>query len=127
MISYLNCFNEIKLGLLQKKQYLYIKDIKKNFIILKLLTKYNIIIGFKKKKKGDNFFYLVYLNNSVSYFNIKNLFKINNYKVLKLKDMTKIKNKNSFTQYILSTPKGFLNMQESIKMGVGGKLIFRIY
>lgn len=126
MITYLSCFNSIKLALIQKKQYTYININNKNNIILNLFIKYNIITGYKIISIKNSQKYLVFLNKSVAYFNIKNLLKITKPRHIKFKELIKLNNKNTHTTYILCTSKGFLNIKEAIFQKIGGILIFRI-
>lgn len=127
MIQYIKCLNNIKLALKQKKFFTYIEVNKKNKKVLDLLIKYNIIIGFSLIHSKKNLLYKVYLNISIPFYNLKNLLKISKPKILKLKGMNKLQNKNTQTIYILNTSEGFLNIREAIQKKQGGTLLFRIF
>lgn len=126
MITYLNCFNLIKLSLLQKKRYTYIPINKKNTEIMFLLLKYNVILGYKIIQFNKVKKYLIFINTQVPYYNIKNLLKVTKPRFLKIKDLKNLSNKNTLTNYILCTSVGFINIKEAIFLKIGGILIFRI-
>lgn len=127
MFSYLKCFNDVKLALLKKNRYTYINITRKNTIIIKLLNKYNVILGFRIVTIRREKIYLVYVNTSVNYFNLKNLHKLSNPRFLKYHELKSLANKNTGTKYILSSSIGFIDIKEAVNKKIGGILLFRLY
>lgn len=79
------------------------------------------IVSFKK-----NNFFLVIINSKYNYFDLKNLVQLTKPRYLKLKDLNELNNKNTNSNYILCTSKGFLNIKEAIVLKTGGLLSFKI-
>lgn len=126
MLTYLNCFNTVKLALLKKNKFTYIEINRKNTIIITLLLKYNVVLGFKIININNKNIYVVYVNSAINYLSIKNLHKISNPRFVKYKDLKFLSNKNTGTKYILSTSKGFIDIKEALHIKIGGILLFKI-
>ena len=117
---YFNILNKIKLNNLIKKKILII-NIKNNELnFLKKLIKLNIIkYIFKKKNK-----YILILNffkKNKLIFNFKNLYKPSNIKIIKLKNLKKINDKNKII--IMTSNKGIIDNYEAFKKKTGGVII----
>jgi len=126
LLGYINCFNAVKLALIRKETYTFVRINRKNLLCLQLLLKYNVINGFKKINFKEKEVFFVYLNTKYLWFNLKNLYKITNAQSLKYYLMNQLQNKNTKTIYIFSTSKGLLNLQECINLKIGGVVLFRI-
>lgn len=91
------------------------------------MTKYNVILGYKIVLIKNIEYFLVTINSKTNHFELKNLVQLTKPRYLKLKDLNKLNNKTTYSNYILCTSKGFLNIKEAIIKKTGGLLAFRIF
>lgn len=127
MLPYINTFNFIKLNVIKKSKFNYIRTSKKRIIVIKLLLKYNVITGYKFITRNKINFIKVYFNTNFPFFKLKNLCKLTNQRTLKHKHMLVLNNKYTDSKYILSTSKGLLELKEAIQLKIGGVLLFKIF
>ena len=126
MLGYLNAFNLIKLNIIKRSKFGYIDISKKTTIIIKLLMKYDIIIGYSYITINNKKLFKVYFNTKFKCNNLKNLCKLTNQRTLKLRHLIKLSNKNTESKYIFCTSKGLIELKEAINYKVGGILLFKI-
>lgn len=97
----------------------------RDFIIIRLFIKFNIVKVCKSEKK-TNIIYFNYVNGKPAFRNIKNLYKPSKPSFINLKQIEKFnKKKNSI--FILSTNKGLITNFEAEKEKIGGILVFSIH
>jgi len=117
--------NLIKVNYILKKKKLKTKLNKKDFEIIKLFMKLNLI---KFVKKDNKYFdiYFKYAKNNIMFFNIKNMYKPSKPTFINIKEIKKINKKNN-NIFILSTNKGVITNFEAEKNNIGGVLIFILH
>lgn len=115
--------NKIIMNSINKKKTLkFNKNINKKFI--NIFIKLNII-KYSIKYNNNIILILNFFKNNKLLFNIKNIYKPSNYKLIKLKNLKKLNKLNKII--ILSTNKGILNNFESEKKKTGGIALFYVW
>lgn len=119
--------NLIKINYILKKKKLKIKLNKRDFSILKIFLKLNIIKLIKHNNKNKNIFTISfqYINGEIIFKNIKNLNKPSKPLLMNLKQILEINKKKNHILY-LSTNKGLINNFEAEKYKIGGVVILQI-
>jgi len=116
--------NKIKINNVIKKKILFTKIKNKELNLIKKLIKLNII---KYIYKYNNKYILLlnfYKKNKLI-FNIKNLYKPSNNKVLKYRNIEKINKTNKII--LISSNKGIINNFEAKKKITGGVIIMYLW
>jgi ribosomal protein S8 len=102
---------------------MFIKNSTKNKIILQLFLDNNLAVGYKEENKN---ILKVFLTAMPSPYRLKNFFRPTRFRSIKLKDISRYKNKNTGSCYILSTPKGIMTLKAAVEKNVGGILLFKM-
>lgn len=127
MKNYISCFNIIKNNIIKKNVFCYIKKTKKHYFLISVFLKMNVLLGYKITKIKNLEYYCIYLNiNNNDNNNLTLLYKKSYPIFIKLKYLQKLKNKNTYTKYIISTSKGFLDYKECLKNKLGGILFIKL-
>lgn len=116
--------NNIKINNKNNKNYFFISLKKNELNFIKKLIKINII---KFIIKYDNK-YIIYLNffkKNKIIFKIKNLYKLSNFKNIKIKEIKKINKKNKIL--LISSNKNIITNFESEKLKIGGIILFYVW
>lgn len=116
--------NIIKLNLILKNKIIKIKLYKKDFNIIKIFLKLNIIKNIKLYTNSKNI-YILNLNINNNYKNINNLYKPSKLIFIKLKELIKINRKNSKI-FFLSTTTGIISNFEAEKKKIGGLMLLNL-
>ena len=119
--------NLIKLNYKYKNKKLNLKIKKKDYKIIQIFLKLNIIklIKTEKNKYNSISIYFQYICNEPVYRNIKNLNKPSKPTLINYKQLIKINNKNN-NIFILSTNKGLITNFEAENYRIGGIIIFKV-
>lgn len=116
--------NLIKINYILKKKKLKTKLNKKDFEIIKLFTKLNLI-RYVKKNNDYYYIYFKYVGGNTIFYNIKNVYKPSKPSFMNLKEIKKINKKNN-NIFLLSTNKGLITNFEAEKNKIGGIVVFLI-
>ena len=118
-------FSNMKVSYISKQKYSTIKLNKGVIKVLIFLKKNGYIISFYKNKKTKKIIiFLKYANYSPQILNIKVLLKKNKLSYISLYKMIKTLDKSK--NYVLSTKKGLLFLEEAIYYRLGGFILFEI-
>jgi ribosomal protein S8 len=118
-----NIINIVKLHLLLKNKIIKVKLHKKDFMILKIFLKLNIVKYIKKYKNNT---YLIYINTETQYTDILNLHKPSKPITINLKNLKKINKKKNNLLY-LSTTLGLINSFEAENNKIGGFILMNVW
>lgn len=123
MSSYSQIISLLKNNILINNKKCYIKNSKKIRMFLKILVK-NGYIKYFKEYNNNIIIYLKYINNRTNVIkDIKQISKSGKRCYIGTKQL--YRNKNKF--YIISTNKGVLTTDQSLKYRIGGELLCQIY
>lgn len=123
----LNLLNILKLSYCSLTQSIFIKFIKKNLIILKILKKNNFINDFKIIENDILIIYLFYKNNKKFWNNLRVMYKSSHFYFLSIHSIHRFY-KNEFKKLIfISTGFGIIDHRLALKKNIGGKLYFLLY
>ena len=117
--------NLIKINYILKRKKLKTKLNLKDFKILKIFIKLNII-RFVKKHKGEFIIYFKHYKNEIIFNNIKNIYKPSKPHFMTFSQIKKINKKNN-NIFFLSTNKGLITNFEAENYKIGGVLVFLIH
>jgi ribosomal protein S8 len=119
---YLNFLNQINFAIAKKNNTILINKSSLNYSLVKILIKLNIIKKFNDKNKKI----LIYIN----LFNIKKIkiyYTRSNFKYIKYLTLKKQLKNSLCYNFILTTNKGLLLLEEAVHLKCGGKLVCIIY
>jgi len=119
------CINSVKLAILYNKKGFVIENNIKNFNLLKIFLKLNII-KFVKIDGKILYAHINYIENRPIFKNIVNLFKPGHNYYISYKNLKKISIKKNWI-LIISTNKGLMNNFEAVEKKLGGLLISQFW
>jgi small subunit ribosomal protein S8 len=120
--SIYDMLTRIKNGILAKKLFVFIPNIKLNLKILNIIYKENFIKHYTLTNNNEIKVFLKYNNNNISFIKSLKFFPLQkNSTFLSISKLWKFDLLDKLV--ILSTSKGFLTGKMSIKKKIGGKLI----
>lgn len=120
--------SKYKISAKNKKKSFEHPYIKKLEPIIKKLIELNVLSYAKYNKETKKWTIgLSYINNELTYQNVKPLYKISNRFKVNIKTLKNIKQYKSSHAYILFTTKGILTNLEALNHKIGGILICQLF